>query len=76
MQGKDFIKTSTLTVNNLEIPTNALINCRAPGVPCMDQDYAHHLPIPLQESKETRHVEVIIRRPLKSGDITHVANLE
>jgi hypothetical protein len=39
----------------------------------MDQDFAHHHQIPLQQLKEKRQVEVIDGRPIESGDITHIA---
>jgi len=42
MEGKDLVITCTLTVNNQEIPTNVLIDCGAPCIAFMDQDFAHH----------------------------------
>jgi hypothetical protein len=41
----------------------------------MNQDFAHHHQIPLQERREKREVKVINRRPIESGDITHVAKV-
>jgi len=73
MEGKHLVITCTLTVNNQEIPTHALIDCRATGIALMDQDFARHHQIPLQELKEKRQVEVIDGRPIESGDITHIA---
>jgi hypothetical protein len=75
MEGKHLVITCSLTVNNQEIPTHALIDCRATGIPFMDQDFAHHHLISLQELKEKTHVEVIDGRPIESGDITHIAKV-
>jgi len=62
-------------VNNREIPTHALIDWGATGIACMDQDFARHHQIPLQELREKRQVEVIDGRPIESGDITHIAKV-
>jgi len=67
--------TCTLTVNNQEISTHALIDCRATGIAFIDQDFAHHHQIPLQELRENLQVQVIHGRPIESGDITHVAKV-
>jgi len=75
MQGKHLVITSTLTVNNQEIPTHALIDCGATGIAFMDQDCTRHYQIPLQELKEKKQVEVIDRRPIESGDITHIGKI-
>jgi hypothetical protein len=75
MEGKHLVITCTLTVNNQEIPTHALIDCGATGIAFMDQDFACHHQIPLQELKEKGQVEVIDGRPIESGDITHIAKV-
>jgi len=41
----------------------------------MDQDFACHHHIPLQELKERQQVKVIDGRPIQSGDITHIAKV-
>jgi len=71
MEGKHLVITCTLTVNNQEISTHALIDCGATGIAFMDQDFARHYQIPLHELKEKNQVEVINGRPIESGDITH-----
>jgi len=38
----------------------------------MDEDFAHHDQIPLQDLKEKRQVEVFDRRPIESGYITYI----
>jgi hypothetical protein len=75
MDGKHLVITCSLTVNNQEIPTHALIHCGATGIVCMDQVFARHHQIPLQGLKEKKQVEVIDGRPIESGDMTHIANV-
>jgi len=75
MEGKHLVITCTLTINNQEIPTHALIDCRATGIALMDQDFARHHHIPLQKLKEMKQVEVIDGRPIESGNITHIAKV-
>ena len=58
-EGKHLVMTCTLTMNNKEIPTHALIDCGATGIAFRDQDSAPHHQIPLQEVKEMIQVEVI-----------------
>ena len=41
----------------------------------MDQDFARHHQIPLQELQERRLVKVIDGRPIESGDITYIAKV-
>jgi len=75
MQGKHSVLTCSLTVNNQEIPPHALIHCGATGIAFMDQDFARHPQIPLQQLKAKKQVEVINGRPIESGDITHIAKV-
>jgi hypothetical protein len=56
------------------IPTHALNDCGARGIAFMDEDFACHQQIPLQEQKERKQFEVIDGRPIESEDITHIAN--
>jgi len=49
MEGKYLVITCTLTMNNQEIPTHALIDCGATGIAFSDQDFVCHHQIPLQE---------------------------
>ena len=62
-------------MNDQEIPSNALIDCRGMGIAFMDQDFARQHQIPLQVLKEKIAVKVIDGRPIESGDITHVAKI-
>ena len=75
MKGKHLVITCSLTVNNQEIPTHALIDCGATGIAFMDQDFARHHQIPLQELMEKTQVQVIDRRRIESGDITHIGKV-
>jgi len=75
MEGKHLVITCTSTVNSREITTHALIDCGATGIAFMDQDFACHHQLPLQELKEKRQVEVFDGRPIESGDITHVSKV-
>lgn len=75
IEGRHLVITCTLTVNNKGIPTHALIDCRATGIAFMDQDFACHHQIPVQELNTQKQVEVIDGRSIKSGDITHFAKV-
>lgn len=72
---KYLVITCTLTVNNQEVPTHALINCRAAGIEFLDHNFAPHHQIPLQDVKERNQVKLINVRPIKSGDITHISKV-
>jgi hypothetical protein len=51
------------------------IDCGATGSAFMDQDFARHHEITLQELQEMNQVEVIDGRMIESGDITHIATV-
>ena len=76
MEGNYLVITCTLTLNAQQIPTHTLINCRVTGITFMDQIFALHYSIPLQELMETRQIQVIDRRPIESGDIAHIAKVD
>jgi len=73
MEGNDSVITCTLTVNNQEIPTHVLIDCRATGIAFMDLDFACHHQIPLEELKEKWQVKVIDGQPIESEAIEQIA---
>jgi len=75
MEGKHFVITCSFTVNDQGIPTHSVIECGAPGIAFLDQDFARHHQIPLQELNEKWQVEVIDGRRIESGDITHDATV-
>jgi len=75
MEGKHLVITCLLIVNNQEISTHALIDCGATGIVFMDQDFARHHQIQLQELMEEKKVEVMDGKHIESGDITHIAQV-
>jgi hypothetical protein len=75
MEGKHLVITCSLTIHDQVIQTHALIDCGAMGIAFMDQDFARHHEVQLQELKEKRQVEDIDGRTIKSGDITHLADI-
>jgi hypothetical protein len=52
-----------------------LIDCGATGIAFMDQYFARHHQIPLQEHKEHKYVRVIDAKPIESRDIIHLVKL-
>jgi len=54
MEGKHLVITCTLTVHDEQIPTHAPIDCGATGIAFMDEYFARHQQIPLQELKEKK----------------------
>jgi hypothetical protein len=75
IEGKHSVITCSLTMNNLEIPTHALIDCGATGIAFMNQDFPRHHQIQLPQLMEKNEVEDIDGRPIESGDITHIAKV-
>jgi hypothetical protein len=76
MDGNYLIVTCTLSLNNKELPTHALIDCGAMGYAFIDQDFTdrHQLsPYPL---KTPHALEVIDGRKISSGDITHMVEVQ
>ena len=51
MERKHLVITCTLTMNNPEIPRHARINCGATGSAFLDENFAPHHQILLQELK-------------------------
>jgi predicted aspartyl protease len=49
----------TLSLNNKEIPTHALIDCGATGYTFIDQDFANHHHLSLYPLKTPHALEVI-----------------
>jgi hypothetical protein len=72
MDGNHLIVTCTLSLNNKEIPTHALIDCGATGCAFIDQDFANHHQLSPHPLKTPRALEVINGRKISSGDITHI----
>jgi len=55
--------------------THAQIDCGATGIASIHQEFASHPQIPLQELKHKWQLEDIDRRPIESGDITHLGKV-
>jgi hypothetical protein len=76
MDGNHLIVTCTLSLNNKEIPTHALIDCRATGYAFIDQDFTDHHQLSPRPLKTPRALEVIDGRKISSGDITHMVKAQ
>jgi hypothetical protein len=76
MDGNHLVVMCTLSLNNKEIRTHALIDCGATGYAFIDQDFANHhqsLPRPL---KTPCALDIIDGRKISSGDITHIVEAQ
>ena len=58
------------------ISTHVLVNCRAPGFAFIDKEFARDHNFPLFKLTKPRCLEVIDRRPIESGLITHMTKLK
>lgn len=67
MQGKHSVITYTLTVQNQEIATHALIDCGATGIALMDNNFARNHQIPLQELLEKHKSRSLTGDPFSHG---------
>jgi hypothetical protein len=76
MDGNHLVVTCTLSSNDNEIQSYALTDCGATGISFIDEEYARHHKIPLTPLKTPRALEVIDGRPIESGDITHMAQVQ
>jgi hypothetical protein len=76
MEGKDLVITCSLTIHDQVIQTHALIHSGAMGIVFMNEDFACHHEVPLQEIKERREREVVDRQTIELGDSTHLAKVE
>jgi predicted aspartyl protease len=72
IDGNHLIVTYTLSLNNKEIPTHALIDCGATGYAFIDQDFTDHHQLSPRPLKTPYTLEVIDGRKISSGDITHI----
>jgi hypothetical protein len=76
MDGNHLVMTCTLSLNNKEIPTHALIDCRATGYTFIDQDFVDHHQLSPHPLRTPRALEVIDGRKISSGDITHMVEAQ
>lgn len=75
MEVRHLVITCILTMNNQEIPTQMLIHSGTTHIAFMDQNFACHHQIRIQQLKQKKQVEVINGKPIKSGYISHIANV-
>jgi predicted aspartyl protease len=59
MDGNHLVVTCTLSLNNKEIPTHALIDCGATGYAFIDQDFANRHQLSPRPLKTPHALEVI-----------------
>jgi hypothetical protein len=72
MDGNYLVIMCTLSLNNKEIPTHALIDYGATGYAFIDQDFADYDQLSPCLLKTPHTLEVIDGRKISSGDITHI----
>jgi hypothetical protein len=75
MKSKHLIVKCSLRIEDKIIDTHALIDCRATGIAFIDKDFVCHHQLKEKEFRESRELEVIDGRPIKSGTITTMAKL-
>ena len=72
-EGKHLVVSCTLSFQDRQIPTYALLDTGATGIAFIDEDFVNYHDIPLAPLKQPRQLEVIDGRPISSGNITHMA---
>jgi predicted aspartyl protease len=75
MDGKYLVVTCDLSFNHKKIPTYSLIDCGVTGYVFIDQTFATHHKLPLHPLTTPKVLEVIDRRKISSGDITHLMEI-
>ena len=75
MESKHLVVKCSLKIKDKIIQTHALIDCRATGIAFVDKDFVHHHELEERKLRETRELEVIDGRPIKSGTIMTMARL-
>jgi hypothetical protein len=58
------------------IATHVLIDCGATGIAFIDKDFVRHYQLKEKTRKESRELEVIDGRPIKSGTISTIGKLD
>ena len=76
LEGNHLVISCTINKNSSNIiPTHTLINCSATGYAFVDDEFACYHSLPRYYLKTERELEVIDRRPIKSGNITHITKI-
>lgn len=65
----------TVLWNNVSIRTFALVDTGATGFAFIAKDFVRLHSLPLQALKDPRIIEIIDRRPIDSGAVTHIVRL-
>jgi hypothetical protein len=75
MESKYLVVKCSLKVEEKIINTHALIDCGATGIAFIDKDFVRHYQLEEKEIRESRELEVIGGRPIKSCTITTMAKM-
>jgi hypothetical protein len=75
MESIYLIVKCSLRIEDSIIDTHALIDCKATGILFIDKDFVRHHQLKEQKLKESRELEVIDGRPIKSGTISIMVKL-
>ena len=62
--------------SNKSFSSYALVDCGATGYTCVDEEFAHDHNLPLYKLKTPHSLKVINGRPIESGLITHLTQLQ
>jgi hypothetical protein len=73
MESKHLVVKCSLKIGEKVVNTHASIDCGATGIAFVDKDFVCHNQLEGKELKESQELEVIDRRPIKSGTITSIA---
>jgi transposase InsO family protein len=69
------VVNTVIPLSDQNIASSALIDCGATGFAFIDESFARHHNFPLFKLQEPRGLEVIDGRPIETGPITHLAEL-
>jgi hypothetical protein len=73
MESKYLVVKCALKIGNRLIDTQTLIDYGATGTPFVDKDFVLLHQLDEKELRESRELEVVDGRPIKSGTITTIA---
>ena len=75
MDGNHIVISTQIQDESSLISTHALVDCGATGFAFIDEEFAYGHNFPLFKLKKPYCLEVIDRRPIESGLITHITKL-
>ena len=76
LDGRHFVVSIELSVENRVLHTHALIDCGASGYAFIDSSFAQRNSLPLTPLVRPRVLEVVDGRPAAAGMLTHLAKLK